>query len=294
MTLKLLSYISNGNIQTGVVTERGVIPLATIAEAIGIKLEDNMLSLIDENVFKKLKEAMSHNETQFSPSDYLNYETIQFAAPISKPEKIICVGLNYLDHVSEGPNLDIPKEPVLFNKFNNALAANGEEIPLPSDGKHVDYEGELVIIICKEASNITEEDALDYVFGYTVGNDLSVRDLQFRSSQWLLGKSLDKFAPMGPIVVTADSIDPNSLNITTKRNGEVVQNSNTNKMIFNCAKIISYISKYMTLVPGDIIFTGTPEGVILGYDEPAQKWLDSGDVIDITIDQIGTLSNRIG
>ena len=157
----------------------------------------------------------------------------------------------------------------------------------------MDYEAELVIIIGKEASKVTKEEALSYVFGYTVGNDLSARDLQSRSSQWLLGKTCDNFAPIGPYITTAGEIDPNNLNIGCKVNGVVRQAANTKDMIFDCATIISYISESMTLKPGDIIFTGTPGGVILGYPKERQQWLKAGDEIEVSIQHIGTLANRL-
>ena len=209
---------------------------------------------------------------------------------VTKPEKIICVGLNYVDHAKES-NMDIPTYPVLFSKFNNALAAHNQTISLPKDAQKFDYEAELVIVIGKEASKISKEEALSYVFGYTVGNDFSARDLQFRSGQWLLGKSCDDFAPIGPVLVTSDELDPQNLDIKCTVNGELRQSANTRDMIFDCATIISYVSQFMTLKPGDIIFSGTPDGVILGNPEEKQQWLKSGDEVCITIENIGDLVN---
>lgn len=147
-------------------------------------------------------------------------------------------------------------------------------------------------MIGKEAKNIAPEEALAYVFGYTIGNDLSARDLQLRTSQWLIGKTLDHFAPIGPYLVTADEIDPQNLAITCTVNGEIRQSASTNAMIFDCATIVSYLSHLMTLKPGDIIFTGTPSGVILGYPEDKQIWLQAGDQVEVTIEKLGSLSNR--
>lgn len=210
---------------------------------------------------------------------------------VTSPEKIICVGLNYLGHIEESKVKETPKEPVLFSKFNNALAAHNEKIPVPTVGEQFDYEAELVMVIGKEAKNVSKEEALSYVFGYSVGNDLSIRDLQFKSGQRLLGKTADKFAPVGPYLVTANSIDPTHLAISLKRNGEIVQSSNTKYMIFDCAAIISYISQHMTLKPGDLIFTGTPEGVILGHPEDQRDWLKPGDELEVVIEDIGILRN---
>ena len=201
-----------------------------------------------------------------------------YAPVVTKPEKIICVGLNYADHAKEA-NMDIPDYPVLFSKFNNALAAHKQVISLPKKAEKFDYEAELVIVMGKEATKVSKEEALSYVFGYTVGNDFSARDLQFRTGQWLLGKSCDDFAPIGPYIVTSDEIDPQNLEISCKVNGEIRQSAHTRDMIFDCATIISYLSQYMTLKPGDLIFTGTPEGVIVGYPEEQQQWLKSGDEV---------------
>ncbi|MFJ8064727.1 fumarylacetoacetate hydrolase family protein [Psychrobacillus sp. NPDC096426] len=159
--------------------------------------------------------------------------------------------------------------------------------------ERVDYEAELVLIIGKEAKNVSKEDALSYVFGYTVGNDLSARSLQFLSGQWLLGKSLDHFAPIGPYLVTSDEIDPYNLAIECKVNGEVRQSANTKDMIFDCSTIISYVSKHITLKPGDVIFTDTPQRVVIGYPEDEQVWLKSGDKVEVSIEKIGTLINTL-
>lgn len=162
---------------------------------------------------------------------------------------------------------------------------------MPESAEKFDYEAELVIIIGKEARNVSKEEALSYVFGYTIGNDFSARDLQMRTGQWLLGKTCDGFAPIGPYITTADEINPNNLKVQCKVNNEIRQSANTRDMIFDCATIISYVSKHMTLKPGDIIFTGTPSGVILGYPEDKQSWLKSGDEIKINIENLGTLVN---
>ncbi|MFZ2664764.1 MAG: fumarylacetoacetate hydrolase family protein, partial [Trichococcus flocculiformis] len=175
--------------------------------------------------------------------------------------------------------------------FTSALAAHKEGIPIPVNTSKVDYEVELVAVIGKKAYCVSPEEALEHVAGYTIGNDVTARDWQKRSPQWLLGKSPDKFAPLGPVYVTADEIDPTNLAISLKLNGEVRQNSNTKHLIFDIATIVSYISQHFSLEPGDIIFTGTPDGVILGYPEDEQVWLKPGDVIESTIEGIGTLVN---
>jgi 2-keto-4-pentenoate hydratase/2-oxohepta-3-ene-1,7-dioic acid hydratase in catechol pathway len=182
---------------------------------------------------------------------------------------------------------------VIFSKFSNSLAANEEDIPLPANSKQVDYEGELGIVIGKEAYMVPENEALGHVFGYFVGNDVSARDLQKKTSQWLLGKSCEKFFPNGPYVVTADEVpDPQNLSIKTTVNGEVRQNSNTSNMIFSCKQLVSYISQYMKLEPGDVISTGTPEGVIAGFPEKKRVWLSDGDVVEVEIEKLGKIRNK--
>ncbi|HWR39997.1 MAG TPA: fumarylacetoacetate hydrolase family protein [Patescibacteria group bacterium] len=219
-------------------------------------------------------------------------DQVVYAPCVTRPEKILCVGLNYKSHREEC-DIAIPEFPVLFSKFNNALAAHGQTLPLPKSAVKFDYEAELVIVIGKTAANVTKEQALDYVFGYTAGNDLSARDLQFRTAQWLLGKSCDYFAPVGPCLVTADALDPQNLDIRCTVNGEVRQSANTRDMIFDCATVISYISRHMTLQPGDLIFSGTPGGVILGYPAEKQQWLKAGDTVCVSIEKIGELRNTL-
>jgi 2-keto-4-pentenoate hydratase/2-oxohepta-3-ene-1,7-dioic acid hydratase in catechol pathway len=223
----------------------------------------------------------------------LSEPDVSFGPCVTHPGKIICVGLNYRQHAAE-TNASIPEYPILFNKFNNTLTGHGRDIALPERvTSQVDYEAELVIVIGKTAKYVERADALDYVFGYCAVNDLSARDLQMRTAQWLLGKSCDGFSPLGPCLVTADEIpDPNKLEIKSSVNGEVRQQSNTSDMIFSCAEIVSYISQHMTLSPGDIILTGTPEGVVLGLPEEQRIYLRHGDSVTIEIEGLGQLTNR--
>ncbi len=291
--MKFVSFYNEGELDLGVATEKGILAVKRAAELTGIQAPgtmDELIGLGEEGLsaVKRLTDqALAiHENGLFHPADRIRY-----APCVQRPEKLICVGLNYFNHAKES-DMEVPGYPLLFSKFNNSLAAHQEIIPIPQDAAKIDYEAELVIVIGKTARNVSEEEALSCVFGYTIGNDLSARDLQFRTSQWLLGKSLDKFAPIGPGVVTADELgDPHSLNMECRVNGEIRQAANTKSMIFNCAQIISYASRYMTLKPGDLIFSGTPEGVILGYPEEEQVWLKPGDEITITIDKIGTLIN---
>jgi len=221
---------------------------------------------------------------------YLVAETsAKFAPCVTDPGKILCVGLNYRAHAAEA-NQKLPKEPILFNKYTTALNNHGGTIAVSREpGKNFDYETELVAVIGRTARNVGEADALTYVFGYCTGQDFSERDQQMRSGQWMLGKTGDGWGPIGPWLVTADQVDPQNLNISTKVNGEQRQSANTKDMIFGVAQLVSYASRFMTLEPGDIIFTGTPEGVIAGYPPEKRVWLKAGDKVVSSIEKLGDL-----
>lgn len=213
----------------------------------------------------------------------------KFGPCVTSPEKIICIGLNYRKHAAE-TGQPVPTVPILFNKFNSALNCHRGTISVSEESaEKFDYEAELVIVMGRTARNVNEADALSHVFGYCTGNDFTARDLQSRTSQWMLGKACDGFGPVGPWLVTADQVDPNNLKIECRVNGQVRQSSNTADMVFNCKQLISYISKYTTLRPGDIIFTGTPEGVIAGYPKDRQVWLKPGDKLVTSIEKLGDL-----
>ena len=210
---------------------------------------------------------------------------------ISNPKSIICIGLNYADHIAE-TCLATHDFPEIFMKTSNALASNHGTITIEDESFHYDYEGELVIIIGKSGKNIPREKAMNHILGYTVGNDVSARTLQFRGSQWILGKSLDNFAPIGPTIIPPHAFDFESATITTTVNGEVRQQAKLQQMIFKPDAIIEFVSQYITLQEGDIIFTGTPSGVVLGKNESKYSWLKPGDTVAITISGIGTLENK--
>jgi 2-keto-4-pentenoate hydratase/2-oxohepta-3-ene-1,7-dioic acid hydratase in catechol pathway len=212
--------------------------------------------------------------------------------PISDPGKVICIGLNYRDHAIES-GMKIPEEPVCFGKFGNTIIGSGQSIRLPRVSQQVDYEAELVVVIGRKTFEVSEEQALDHVAGYCNGNDVSARDWQIHKpgKQWMLGKTPDTFAPIGPWMVTADVIDPNSLDIELRLNGNVMQSSNTKEFIFNVPFVIAYLSQLMTLNPGDVIFTGTPSGVGMGRTPPV--WLQPGDVVEVAIAGLGTLRNSV-
>ncbi|MCL7749368.1 fumarylacetoacetate hydrolase family protein [Halalkalibacter alkaliphilus] len=218
-------------------------------------------------------------------------EDIKLLPPIENPGKVVCVGNNYMDHCRE-QNVDPPKQPLIFSKWPTCIIATGEEIELPEESKQVDFEAELAVVIGKGGKHISEEEAEDYIFGYTIMNDVSARDVQFGDGQWVRGKSFDTFAPLGPVLVSKDEIaNPQELHIKLDVNGQVLQDSNTKHMIFSIPYIISYLSKGFTFEPGDIIATGTPHGV--GVFRNPQVFLKGGDVCTIEIDQIGTLQNKV-
>jgi 2-keto-4-pentenoate hydratase/2-oxohepta-3-ene-1,7-dioic acid hydratase in catechol pathway len=211
----------------------------------------------------------------------------QFGPCVTHPEKIVCVGLNYRKHAAETGN-PVPKQPILFNKFNSALNYHGGTIAVSKEkAERFDYEAELVIVIGRTARNVSEADAPQYIFGYCTGNDFTARDLQSRSTQWMLGKTLDGSGVIGPWLITSDLVDGDNLGISLTVNGQKRQSSNTSDMVFNCKQLVSYISEYMTLKPGDLIFTGTPEGVISGYPKDKQVWLKAGDKLVTSIDKLG-------
>jgi 2-keto-4-pentenoate hydratase/2-oxohepta-3-ene-1,7-dioic acid hydratase in catechol pathway len=213
--------------------------------------------------------------------------------PLPHGAKVICIGLNYRPHAREA-QMSVPETPVLFSKFANSLTGSGSPVPLPANAREFDYEAELGVIVGQRARSIPVSRALECVFGYINCNDLSARDLQFRSGQWLLGKTLDGFLPIGPYLVTTDEIpDPQTLSTRCWVNGELRQDSNTASMIFTVAELISYISDYFTLEPGDLISTGTPEGVILGSTD--EQWLAAGDVVEVEVGdgRLGRLANRL-
>ncbi|RLL41139.1 FAA hydrolase family protein [Oceanobacillus piezotolerans] len=291
--MKLLHILKEGKIRLAVSTNNGVLDIVETGQAYQVQVPYTLKQLISQEDGLETIEDIIERASKNNPELFTPEEQIEYGPSVNDPEKIICIGLNYIDHAEES-KMDIPKEPIVFSKFNNSLAAHNQAVALPEIATKYDYEAELVIIIGKEGSNIPEDEAHRYIFGYTVGNDLSARDLQFKSGQWLIGKTLNDFAPVGPYVVPSSVIkDPHNLNIECHVNGETRQKANTKDMIFNCYTIISYLSKYVTLKPGDVIFSGTPDGVILGYPEEKQDWLTPEDEIVVTIENIGTLSNKL-
>ena len=263
-------------------TAEGLIPL----NGVGYHTMMDAIERIDE--LPRALEMAEAKETPLAPED------ARFLPVVSRPGKIVCVGVNYGRHVKEcGQSL--PDAPVLFSKFATALSAHKDSVAIPRGVERLDYEAELVMVIGRRAHCVSADEAMDYVFGCTCGNDLSARDWQSRSSQWLSGKTPDGFAPVGPWITTIDAMhEIQDLEIACALNGQLRQYASTGDMIFSCAEIVSYVSSIMTLEPGDLIFTGTPDGVILGLPEEQRRWLKPGDVLEVSIENIGTLRTVIG
>ena len=279
----------------GVRIERGIIDVVAaeqdFREGAPTTIEAVFAGTRDSAALVRLVEKVKNSEAD--DRYVIAEQNAPFGPCVTRPEKILGIGLNYRKHAAE-VGQPVPKQPILFNKFNTALNNCGGTIAVSKiPAEQFDYEAELVVVIGRTAQNVSEAEASNYIFGYCTGNDFSARDLQSRSSQWMLGKTCDGFAPVGPWLVTADQVDGNNLKIGCKVNGEVRQDSNTSDMVFNCQQLVSYISKHMTLKPGDIIFTGTPEGVINGYPKDKRVWLKPGDRIVTSIEKLGDLDFRL-
>lgn len=221
----------------------------------------------------------------------VNREDVEIVAPVPRPGKIICIGLNYRDHAAES-GMPIPTSPIIFSKFATCVVGANQPILLPKTSRQVDYEAELAFVIGRAAKNVSKDEAMNYVFGYMNFNDVSARDFQFADGQWQRGKSCDTFAPMGEFIATADEIpDPHNLSIKLRLNGEIMQDSNTNQLIFNIPEIIEFLSGSMTLEAGDVIATGTPPGV--GFARKPPVFLQDGDTVAVEIEGLGVLSNPV-
>lgn len=288
----LVTYHTPDGLALGVKTGRGILDVAAACRRLGctgLPHGVNEVLGLGTEALEPLRHLVGRAEAH--PDLFRAESELRLGPPVPRPGKIICVGLNYRAHAAES-QMEEPEYPVLFSKFGNAVAGPGEEVALPAAAEQYDYEAELVVVMGRRAKGVPAEAALDYVLGYCNGNDLSARDLQTRTSQWLLGKSLDGFLPIGPYLATPEEVpDPQNLRIRLWLNGELRQDAHTRDMIFPVARLIAYISRYMTLEPGDIIATGTPEGVILG--RPERDWLKPGDRVAVEIDGLGRLENTL-
>lgn len=284
--MKLISYRSADNLEhLGALIEDRVINLH---KASGGRLAGDMLDFLKsgEPALQLADELLTEDQ------DYVDLNSVKLLAPVRNPSKVIAIGLNYMDHIREYGG-SVPELATMFCKYPSAIVGVGDDIRWSTGlTQQVDYEAELAIVIGKTARNVCEADAYDYIAGYMNCNDVSARDLQFRpGDQWLRGKCLDSFCPLGPWLVTGDEIDdPHNLAIQCRLNGNLMQDSNTREMIYRIPYLISYLSEAFTLLPGDIIATGTPHGVGAFRDPPV--WLKSGDSVEVEIEGLGILSNH--
>ncbi len=290
----LLSIRQPGGRETlGVRFDDGVMDVAKAAGLLGMTAPLTLEQLLRDGNWAQVEAVIAGTRSDNLTQALAPESSITYGRLFTNPGKIVCVGLNYRKHAQE-IGMPVPKLPVLFNKFNNSLAGHNTVIHLPpADVSHkFDYETELLVVIGRHARNVPETDALACVAGYCTGHDFSARDLQLETGgQWMIGKTLDTFAPIGPYFVSAARVgDPNNLKIETRVNGELRQSSNTNDMIFDVRQLIAYITRHFALEPGDIIFTGTPEGVIQGKAPDKRVWLKAGDRVASTIEKLGTLN----
>jgi acylpyruvate hydrolase len=303
--MRLVHFYAGTDICPGVLTVDGhIINLEAAASAYPGKILSPVKSIVAllrqgdpalkaiQGLSQELSVVAREDPNKIPEGVVLKGSGVRLAAPILNPQKIIGIGLNYRDHCEEN-NIEPPKTPIAFAKFPSAIIGPDEPIDLHADvTQQVDYEAEFAFVIGKEAHRVSNEEAMDYVAGYTIVNDVSARDLQFGEKQWVRAKSLNTFCPVGPALVTKDEVpDPHNLDITCLLNGNVVQHSNTKHLIFNVPYLVSFLSGSITLLPGDIVSTGTPGGV--GYYRKPQLFLKRGDTVRIEIDRIGILNNRV-
>ncbi len=270
----------------------GVAHEQMVVDASAYVASDGRSYVSARDLLPQLEQVCAWASQQFVRGDHvLSQEAAELGAPIPDPDKILCLGVNYREHAAEAQQ-QIPVVPVLFAKFRNSLIGPDSPILLPRVSTAIDYEGELAVIIGQRCKAVAEQDALQYVAGYSVFNDVTARDIQAQTSQWTAGKALDTFAPMGPGIVPASLIpDPQTLTLITRVNGQEVQHDRTANMIFSVAAAIAFLSSLMTLEPGDIIVTGTPSGV--GFKRTPPLFLKVGDVVEVEIERIGCLRNPV-
>jgi 2-keto-4-pentenoate hydratase/2-oxohepta-3-ene-1,7-dioic acid hydratase in catechol pathway len=275
--MKLVTFRHDNHVQPGVVLGHEVF-------GVGAAGFQSVLEIVEGG-----PDALKRVKTAIETAPAFQLASVKLLAPMPRPPKIICIGLNYRDHAIES-KLEIPKIPVVFSKYPSVTIGPGDSIVLPKNSVKPDYEAELAVVIGKNGRHVSAENWHEYVFGYMCLNDVSARDFQMATSQWMIGKTFDTFAPMGPSIVTADEIaDPHALDISLDINGETLQKSNTRELIFRIPDLIAYLSSVFTLEPGDIISTGTPSGVGFSYHPP--RWLKPGDNVTVTIEGIGKLTN---
>jgi 2-keto-4-pentenoate hydratase/2-oxohepta-3-ene-1,7-dioic acid hydratase in catechol pathway len=280
--MKLVTFEINGSSQPGVLLDSSVLGL----RAAGFASTLDVIALWADARARIEEWIKERPVAQLAP-----LSSVKLLAPIPRPPKIICVGLNYRDHALES-NMEIPKVPTIFSKYATSVIGPGDTIRLPRVSSKPDYEAEFAVIVGKGGRNIPAGSWQEHVFGYTNLNDVSARDYQMATTQWMMGKTFDTFAPMGPAIVTADEIaDPHNLDISLTINGETLQHSNTKNLIFNIPALIEYLSAVFTLEPGDVISTGTPSGV--GFARKPPRWLVDGDDVVVRVEGLGELRNPV-
>lgn len=292
--MKLVTFHANGRERLGAVHDGAIVELEPLAKAAGVSGEwfRSMVGLLQvgEPALSATRSLLQQHDLVASAQRF-SFDNVRLLAPIPNPSKIVAIGLNYLDHCVE-QGIEPPSAPLLFAKFPNSITGPYDPIVIPKEDPEVDYEVELAVVIGKRAKRVNESCALDYVAGYVVLNDVSARKWQFADKQWTRGKSCDTFAPMGPWLTTVDEVpSPESLALSTRVNGELLQDSSTKNLIFGVAKLVSYISASITLEPGDVIATGTPPGV--GVFRKPQIYLKAGDIVEVQVEKLGTLRNKV-
>ena len=276
----------------GLETETGVLDVTATGVSLNLPAPRDMDDLLQNGLGEQVRDIRSAALDMPGSAVIVPMQEVRFAPLVTRPEKIICIGFNYQKHAEE-TGTEIPKAPPLFAKYSNALNHHEGVVTLPTNvDSHFDYETELVVVFGRTCRNVEEDEALDYIAGYTIGNDVSARQLQQATPQITAGKISDGFAPVGPWLVTRDRVaDPNALKLETYFNGEQRQNWTTKDMIYDCRKLITFLAGIMTVRPGDILFTGTPQGVILGEQKPAtlRRWIKPGDEVISKIEGLGEL-----
>jgi 2-keto-4-pentenoate hydratase/2-oxohepta-3-ene-1,7-dioic acid hydratase in catechol pathway len=282
--MQLVTFRSDNGPRAGVLTTEG---LLDAWEVLDHPTRSTLRELIAEDRVSELGERIDAG----TPAEAIDPDSVEILAPIPDPDKIICIGLNYKAHAAE-TGQDLPKAPIIFGKYRNALVGNKQTVTLPEASTKVDYEAEVAVVIGRRAKEVTVESALDHIAGYTLLNDLSARDLQGLTSQWMAGKVFDGSAPCGPTLITPDEVGPHdAIGISLILNGEEMQSSSTEDLIFSIPELISRLSHWITLEPGDIISTGTPSGV--GMARQPWVWLEDGDSVTVASPQLGELHTTI-
>jgi 2-keto-4-pentenoate hydratase/2-oxohepta-3-ene-1,7-dioic acid hydratase in catechol pathway len=286
--VRLCNLLRDERLSLGVKTRHGVLDVEAAARAHAVAAPATSAEVVRGNHLPSLHALVARCDQD--GSFHLREADVRFGPCMAAPQKILMLGMNYRQHCAE-LGQPVPRSPVFFGKFNNALLGHRGTIRLPVEvASQFDHEVELVVVVGRRARDLGEAQALEAVFGYCTGNDFSARDLQFKTSQFLLGKTCDGFAPLGPWLVSADEVrDPQDLGLTCKVNGELRQSSRTSDMVFGCAALLSYASRHMTLEPGDVLFTGTPGGVVQGRPEQERAWLRRGDVVACEVEGLGEL-----